>query len=223
MEQIKENTVSARGQLKESEFVSFLNVQGTGKRILFVGNSITRHGVLTSIGWHNDWGMAASSADKDYVHIVSAQVKKTFKDSAFCICQVAEWERQYKTGKEILSKYKTARDFDADIIIMRCIENCPQDDFDHHAFREQYKILIDYLNSSKNAEVILTSGFWKNVGDVDIERIAKESGYKYIYLGDLGEDDDMKAIGRFEHNGVAHPPGDKGMREIANRILLELL
>lgn len=223
MRQIDKNTVSAKGQLKESEFVTFINGEGTGKRILFVGNSITRHGVLPEIGWHNDWGMAASGLEKDYVHIVAKELNKTFSDAVFCICQVADWERQYKNGEETLHQYEGARDFEADIIIMRCIENCPQDDFDHKTFSRQYKILIDYLNASKKAEVILTSGFWNHIGDCNIEDVAKERGYKYRYLGDLGEDDSMKAIGLFEHGGVANHPGDFGMQKIADRILEEIL
>jgi len=223
MKQIDKNTVSAKGQLKESEFVSFINAEGKGKRILFVGNSITRHGVLPEIGWHNDWGMAASHIEKDYVHIVVKEASKIFSDAVFCICQVASWERGYKNGKDVLELYEGARDFGADIIIMRCIENCPQDGFDHEEFSEQYKILIDYLNASEKADVILTSGFWNHVGDVNIERIARERGYKYKYLGDLGEDDSMKAIGLFEHSGVANHPGDKGMQKIADRIIEVIL
>ena len=42
-------------------------------------------------------------------------------------------------------------------------------------------------------------------------------------LGDLGENDEMKAIRLFEHSGVANHPGDKGMKAIAERIAAALI
>lgn len=40
------------------------------RRILFCGNSLTRHGPKADIGWTNDWGMAASAPERDYVHLL---------------------------------------------------------------------------------------------------------------------------------------------------------
>lgn len=92
---------------------------------MFVGNSITRHGVLPEIGWYGDYGMAASSIEKDYVHIVMNYIKRDNPDATFCICQCSEWERQYQQGDYVLDEFCDARDFGADIIIVRFVKNCP--------------------------------------------------------------------------------------------------
>ena len=49
------------------------NLLETGK-ILFLGNSITRHGPSQAVGWSGDWGMAASAREKDFVHLVTSSL-----------------------------------------------------------------------------------------------------------------------------------------------------
>ena len=53
------------------------------------------------------------------------------------------------------------------------------------------------------------------MGDPVLMEYAKEQGIPLVYMGDLGEDDENKAIGLFEHSGVARHPGDLGMQRIA--------
>lgn len=43
-------------------------------------------------------------------------------------------------------------------------------------------------------KVILTTGFWKHPGDAAITEYGKEYGLPVIELGDLGDDEKMKAI-----------------------------
>ena len=140
---IEKNTVNAEGQLKKSQFVSIHYPEASGIRVMFVGNSITLHGINHEIGWHWEHGMAASTAEKDYVHLVEKEVLKKHSDASFCVCQVAYWERNYKNGTEALDLYSDARNFDADIIIMRFCENCPRDDVDAENFKYQYNALLE--------------------------------------------------------------------------------
>ena len=63
------NTVKAYGQVDVNKYVSIFN-RGGVKKVMFFGNSITRHEPNASLGWYGDWGMAASSKEKDFVHLV---------------------------------------------------------------------------------------------------------------------------------------------------------
>lgn len=222
MEQIDKNTVKAENQVKKAEFVTFERQSGKGQRILFVGNSITFHGKKPDIGWYHSCGMAASCKEKDYVHLLIARVLEKNPEAAFCICQAAEWERCYKSGGDKLPLYEQARAFHADIIIMRVVENCRKEGFDAEAFEKGYEGLIDFLEGGRQVQLILTTGFWHHVGDDTIRKIALRKEAALVELGDLGEDDRMKAIGLYGHDGVANHPGDSGMQEIAERIFKHL-
>ena len=221
-ELMKKNTVPSENQLKVGETVFVDFPEGKGKRVMFVGNSITLHGVKEDIGWFNRCGMAASSLDKDYVHVVMSKVLEKDSDASFCICQAAGWERAYKDGMAAMEKYVAARDFEADVIIMRIIENCRGSEYEPEIFFEQYGEFINYLNKTGKAKVILTTGFWKHPGDKEIMAVGEKYGYPTIYLGDLGEDDAMMAKDLYEHKGVGMHPGDKGMENIAERIWTQL-
>ena len=149
--QLEQNTVDSRNQLKESKSVRFYDLESNGLKVMFVGNSITLHGILPSIGWHGEWGMAASSKEKDYVHLLMSTTREKDPDCSFCICQVAEWERQYKNGKSLYNLFENARNFNADIIVMRFVENCPKDDFDKQVFKTETVNLLNHLNPSNAA------------------------------------------------------------------------
>ena len=219
--QMDKNTVDATVQLKDSGAVRFFNLGGQGKRVMFVGNSMTLHGVKADIGWHGEWGMAASAAEKDYVHCLMRSIEGATSDPVFCLCQVSVWENHYKDGKEYFPRYENAMQFQPDILVMRYIENCPKADFDPEIFKAESKLLISKL-CKEGTQVILTTGFWRHPGDEAIRQLGKEMHVPVVELGDLGEMDEMKAIGLFEHKGVANHPGDLGMQTMADRIFEEV-
>ena len=85
---LQKNVVPAEHQVKKA-FRAFGKENGS-PRVLYVGNSITRHGPKPSIGWTNDCGMAASSVDKDYVHVNAAMVAKVKPNAEFAYLNVAD-------------------------------------------------------------------------------------------------------------------------------------
>lgn len=218
MSQLSKNTVSAKNQVKSKELIRCTDADNGGVRVMFLGNSITFHGTKPEIGWYNSWGMAASAEEKDYVHILMRYVRKTNPDAAFCVCHGGKWERHYQEDIDFYDQYSAARDFGADVIIVRIIENCRAEDFDNKKFKKELMQFIKYLSGSKSPKLIFTTSFWKHPGDIVVKELSKESESPLVSLGDLGQNEEMMAIGIFKHEGVSIHPGDKGMQAIADRI-----
>lgn len=210
------NDVPAAGQLADSETVKFCLRDDADVKILFLGNSITRHGANKALGWYGDYGMAASCAQNDYVHRLISMVECVGKRPSYCVCNLSEWESSWDDG--LLGKnYAAARDFGADIVIVRLGENARL--LDRAAeFMPHYETLIDFFNA-RAQKVVLTDLFWEyEPFDTAVRELAKKRGYAFAQIHDLGNLDEMKAIGKFEHAGVAAHPCDKGMNAIAERI-----
>ena len=216
------NTVSASGQTDDYDIVRIVD-QGAPRNVLFVGNSITRHKPKPEIGWDHDWGMAASCEENDYVHVAVRLIEQKLGPVNYCTACCGEWERHYWEDETRLSDWKAARDFAADIVVIRIGENVwgIRDKLNEYPFRPHYERMVRYFASAPWAKVIITDLFWEDFGiNEDIRRTAQENGYAFVHLGDLGarDRDEYKAIGKFWHGGVAIHPNDEGMRLIAGRI-----
>ena len=67
---------------------------------------------------------------------------------------------------------------------------------------------------------MVTDQFWQSEAlDTPIKKLADENKWQFVHIGDLGQIDENKALGLFEHDGVASHPGDLGMKRIAERIV----
>ena len=221
--QLDKNNVSAVGQLKKSGPVSMVNDGDNGIKVLLVGNSITRHGIATHIGWHGDWGMAASDISKDYVHIMLDALTKKHGKVDYCIVSLSFWEKEY-WNDELLHTYQEARDFNADIVIVRVAENVwgAKDFLDKYPLAPYWDNMIKYFSPNPNAHIVVTDDFWRtDFIDGPIHEVAEKNGYILVELGDLGEKPENKALGKFWHEGIQIHPNDNGMRAIAEKILKE--
>ena len=223
MEDIKKNSVSAQSQVKKEGFAKIVN-QGGKLRVLFIGNSITRHGPKPDIGWEHDWGMAASALEKDYVHVTVKLLEEKYGKVDYCVANCGEWELNYYQD-DLIQNWSVARDFTADIIIIRIGENIwnAHEFFDKYPLEPHFSKMIEYFRSNEKARVVVTDLFWENdqINEA-IYKAVEKGGYTLVRLTDLGSENENKALGQFWHEGVALHPSDKGMERIAMRIVEKL-
>jgi len=211
--QIPLNTVPAENQMANADVVSFLGDADAPLKILILGNSITRHGPSAEIGWHGDWGMAASAPGRDYVHRLHAMLRESGRESRMMIRQASHWERHFG-GPGGLRASEAERAFGADVVVFRLGENVGKRDFD--VLCESIVKFVSFV-AHDGAMVVLTSGFWINEArDRALREAAERLGCPCAEIGCT--DEDMMALGRFAHSGVSAHPGDCGMEMIARRI-----
>jgi len=213
---LMKNDVPAEGQLEENDCVSFCLADNADLKILFLGNSITRHGKAENLGWNGDWGMAASCRENDYVHKLVNRLQEDGKRVSYCIANLSSWERT-RDMSLLETRYGQAKKFGADFVVVRLGENAQLTE-NLNAFIPCYRTMVGYF-AQGNARVILTDLFWEyEPFDCFVKEFAEEKGYAFAQLHDLGSREEMKAVGKFSHQGVAAHPGDRGMAEIAERI-----
>lgn len=214
---IEKNNVPASNQT--DSYITMQQIPGAKKKILFVGNSITKHAPKPSIGWYGDWGMAASCQEKDYVHLVLQGLEPMNS----CIVNAAAWETRFWDSEVLNTHFSPVREFQADIVVIRIGENVPLDAPGLDEFFTFYDEMVRFFSPKTDATVLVTDLFWScEKLDTAISRCAAQRNYRFVSIGDLGECEENKAIGKFSHEGVAIHPGDLGMARIADRILKEL-
>lgn len=183
-------------------------------KILYLGNSITLHGIAHDIGWHWEWGMAASALEKDYVHVLNHLVEEKTGETVDCtVRNIADFERNPDTFN--LATFAPLRDEHPDVVILRICENTPEDKVE--AFAKAYPALIRYFQSERT-KVYAVGAFWSHEKKENaIRQAAADTGATYVSLENL-HSTEYQAIGLFEHAGVAGHPSDKGMAAIAQAI-----
>ncbi|SKB07653.1 Lysophospholipase L1 [Prosthecobacter debontii] len=193
-------------------------------KVLFLGNSITKHGPKADLDWHGNWGMAATAEAKDYVHLVTAGLTdKQGKAPEVSVNNIADFERNH-VGYDVGGKLAANLDFKADLIILAIGENVPalKSDESKAAFKTALTDLLKHLKGPQNPTIIVRSCFWANAAkDEVLKQCAAEAGATFVDISALSKDESNygRAERPYKHAGVANHPGDKGMQGIAEAIL----
>ncbi|TDE18188.1 SGNH/GDSL hydrolase family protein [Dyadobacter psychrotolerans] len=193
------------------------------KNILIIGNSITKHPLAPF--WWGNWGMAASTKEKDFVHLLVSLLRQRSPSIDFSVLQASGWERNHE--KFVFAAYDSVFLNKPDLVIIRLGENVKE----LAGFDQSYLNFINYIKEkSPAARIVVTGNFWTNhAKDLAIKKAAESAKVLYIPLDDLDTKENKSSIGAIvtgddgakhviDHNGVANHPGDEGMKQIAERI-----
>ena len=192
-------------------------------RILFLGNSITRHPPKADIGWSDDWGMAASAEGKDYVHLLVDRIAAAAGAKPEAMVQnIAGFERDY-AAFDTAPLLKKFAEFKPDVVVLAIGENVPKLDTEEKKARFKAVVAGLLAGIAKDARpaLFVRSSFWSEpVRDGILAEVCKDAGGVFVDISAQGriEANFARSERKFQNDGVANHPGDRGMQAIADAI-----
>lgn len=224
----------ANSQFARADDAYFGNMKAN--RILFLGNSITMHSPEADIGWTGNWGMAASSQKKDYVHLlanaietrtgVSLRVDSTStsivnQDGSIisgCVNDANDiniyhpFEKGYATYTN--AAFQPQIDWQPDVVVLQFGENVDAGTLDKTALANSLDTLLTGLKNSSDPNIFITSYIMGSNATVDAIKKAAcaedPSRRVFVDLSCVGQD--LSNFGDYNH------PNDQGMAVIADRL-----
>jgi lysophospholipase L1-like esterase len=197
-------------------------------KILFLGDSITHSSPGPQIGWTGDWGMAASAAEKDYVHLFLAQLAAARIEAAQNAGNPAPpsppapevWIFNEGGGMatDQLQFIEKISAFKADLALIQLGEN-DKKDLTVEGFQKPYEALMAAIRAGNPRAIILCAGVWgiwpggDETKNTMIRAACKKYGASFADLGAAYGDPANRALSesRFTNAAVNWHPGDGGM------------
>ena len=196
---------------------------------LAIGNSITRHPVCEY--WWNESGMAASTAENDYFHLVTAYLRERFDAVTAQAVNFVEWEVSEKDRAATYAVIDPYLTDDLDLITLQLSENARYS----RAFGADYADLARHIREKcPQAALILVDDFWDAAKSRSKQKAARSLGLPFAGLKAIrGDDAYMWQIGDIVYDAegmphaidradVARHPNDAGMRFIAEMIISKI-
>lgn len=203
-----------------------MGTDGTYK-YLAIGNSITVHPIRPF--WWGNWGMAATSPDKDYVHIISSFIEQHTGSVSTSSIYYVDWEHASSgAGRNaMLSQLDGLLSPDLDLVTIQLGENISDTTY----MQQDFQNLMSYVwSKAPNARIIMIGQFWQN-GVIDSAKIAASNyyGVSYVNLSAIWGPEYRVGVGTtvwgadgFPHvisdDAVGQHPNDAAMSYIANEV-----
>ena len=179
------------------------------KKILFIGNSITAHGPNADLGWNNSNGMAASSQEKDYVHLVYRQLCASQRGTP------PELSTQNIADEGQFGGFDHLVGNGADLIVVELGDNY-RGPATVEALQARYEKLLAALAGQGHPKIYCLGTWGNSQLDPFIQAAATKQGAAFIPIVQLSGPANRAST--FKHPAVQWHPGDAGMQAIADAL-----
>lgn len=216
-------------KLKDPSYKSEFHENSTKENYnyLAIGNSITWHRICDY--WWDEFGMAASSEENDYYHLVLNGLENKYNNVNAKAYSFIPWETLNTDRAETLELLDGYLNDNLDLITIQLGENVT----DSTTFESDFLYLVQYIKvKATNSKIIIVGNFWRN-DDIEKAKV-NVSGITNVMYVDLSEIQDKpeyrNEIGgivyskngeshNIDNGAVAMHPNDKAMKYIAEKIL----
>ena len=224
---LKQGVVLARTREgNRTSAISSTTVDVYFQRLFVLGNSIMLNSPVPGLGWYNTNGMAASSLQNDFVHILERNLLALNPSLQTKLIAAGGFERSFWTFDYNTSLNEHLNGYAPDLIIVRIGENINEAEAANptHDFKARYRQLLDKMTQfSGRSKVVCTTSFWNQpVASAMIREVAAERGYPvadlYETLYNRPDRNLFRAVTEYTDISVGMHPNDRGMVEIARLI-----
>jgi hypothetical protein len=181
--------------------------------LLVVGNSIVLSLPNADTGWAGSWGMAASTQERDFAHVLGAQLGARVEAVSIFPFEYTYYDRA--TWSHVVDRGKAVA---PDYLVLKLGDNV-----NRSRLPEFEAALGDMIDTMRGRAVLVCVGTWYRVPDVDaiIERACTARRGRFVNIADMIDSWGNHALSESHnilHSGVASHPGDLGMARIAERV-----
>lgn len=224
--EVQNNRIAALEQALAGNDFSDLCTEA-GFDYLAIGNSITIHGICDY--WWEEYGMAASSVEKDYYHQVVSWLEQRNDCLNTHATNFSSWEIASHDRTQTFSQLIPYLNEHIDLITLQLGENVK----DLETYEKDFEELLKFLKEkAPNAQILVIGDFWQyedrnvlkqkavqtqNVEYIDLSEIMDNPYYESALGEKVYDSDGTEHV--IEHSGVAKHPGDAGMAFIASKII----
>lgn len=201
-------------------------------RILFIGDSITRHGKSERLGWNHVSGMAASSEQTDYVHLLANMIQSTIPNKEVDIhIHTGGGSGKAKERYNAINKVIQVRPH---LIVIQLGEHEKPEDGAEQLYVDYEKLLTAFNGQSDPKAKIIAVGNWSlskpqrnsdgsrsySGWALTIEKtmraVCEKHDIPFVSISEIAMNPYARGWG--EHNGVKWHPNDVGHAGYAQKL-----